>query len=568
MEAKIVKEDAVLKYGNLKRFYRQKLDEDRELQKREEQEKRASRARESGARAKGLSEENEERKQGAGRTDVPSEAFRARRTKERDAVAPVPRKGSIFQDYKALNQRESRVSQLVHAFKDRVTRLTNSKRISQAHANPGSEQKASLHSSQELDSSPRPEAKRPRVLLTDRLSLARADKCFDSVRVLQKSKSTSKLLRLKLKRQRELRSQSVRRLKPNFEDTVSRLQFLVRFFLHETGQTDSLAFSRRLLEEKKACDAVLAKLEKERQFKLPFLKRVVKNVVFKRPWSSKLDGIKAKSFFKDFKSYCLKPVILKGGDDLRQEVFAMQLFKKFHAVFAEEQTGLYLRPYEIMVTSSTAGFLEFLNDTVTVSSLKKKFDLECSLVEIYRSVFGLKFEFARKNFVESLAGYSLLCYLLQIKDRHNGNIMVTHEGHLVHIDFGFLLSNSPGNVSFETAPFKVTADYVGMMDGPGSDYFEYFENLLVKGLVAINRHFDEVVALVKATSEKSPLPCFRHFSLDEFKQRFRNQHMAGPDPEKAVGSSVHQGGEGAGLPKRGLENHKVVRRVPENHKRH
>ena len=39
----------------------------------------------------------------------------------------------------------------------------------------------------------------------------------------------------------------------------------------------------------------------------------------------------------------------------------------------------------------------------------------------------------------------------------------------VHIDFGFLLSNSPGkNLGFEAAPFKLTGEWVELMGGIGS----------------------------------------------------------------------------------------------------
>lgn len=81
--------------------------------------------------------------------------------------------------------------------------------------------------------------------------------------------------------------------------------------------------------------------------------------------------------------------------------------------------------------------------------------------------------------------------------RHNGNILLNSEGHLIHIDFGFILSTSPRNLGFEMSPFKLTPEFVEVMGGLGSDMFKYFKMLILKGLIAARKHMDRILNLVE-----------------------------------------------------------------------
>ncbi len=88
--------------------------------------------------------------------------------------------------------------------------------------------------------------------------------------------------------------------------------------------------------------------------------------------------------------------------------------------------------------------------------------------------------------------YAVASYLLQAKDRHNGNILIDKEGHLVHIDFGFILEISPGgNMRFESAAFKLSHEMTLIVDPGGkraSKHFREFEDLVVRGFLAVSSY--------------------------------------------------------------------------------
>eukprot|EP00741_Cyanophora_paradoxa_P023677 tig00021612_g22871.t1 len=250
--------------------------------------------------------------------------------------------------------------------------------------------------------------------------------------------------------------------------------------------------------------------------------------VFSETWGDKMGRIRKQSPYGHLPGWRITSVIVKSGDDCRQEQLASQLIEVFYNIFREAKLPLWLRPYSVLVISSHAALVETVPNAPSVATLKKQTPNFTTLKDYFKDKFGGGdvnsdgFRLAQRNFVESMAGYSLLTYLLQIKDRHNGNILLDAEGHIVHIDYGFMLSNSPGGVNFETAPFKLTAEFVEVMGGEGTDAFNYFKFLCVRGFLELRKHHEKLVLLVEMMRRGSKLPCFLggKAAVDAFRDRF------------------------------------------------
>uniref|UniRef100_A0A8C8FQA5 Phosphatidylinositol 4-kinase beta n=1 Tax=Oncorhynchus tshawytscha TaxID=74940 RepID=A0A8C8FQA5_ONCTS len=249
-------------------------------------------------------------------------------------------------------------------------------------------------------------------------------------------------------------------------------------------------------------------------------------VALKEPWQEKVQRIREGSPYGHIPTWRLLSVIVKCGDDLRQELLASQVLQQLQIIWEQERVPIWIKPYKILVISSDSGMIEPIVNAVSIHQVKKQSQM--SLLDYFLQEHGTHtteaFLTAQRNFVQSCAGYCLICYLLQVKDRHNGNILLDAEGHIIHIDFGFILSSSPRNLGFETSAFKLTNEFVDVMGGLDGDMFNYYKMLMLQGLIAARKHMDKVIQIVEIMQQGSQLPCFHGSgTIRTLKERF---HMS------------------------------------------
>lgn len=191
--------------------------------------------------------------------------------------------------------------------------------------------------------------------------------------------------------------------------------------------------------------------------------------------------------------------IFKVGDDCRQDVLALQIIAMFKNIFTSIGLMLYLCPYRVTATAPGCGVIDVVPNATSRDEMgrAKINNLLAFFISKYGTPDTIAFQKARLNFIQSMAAYSVACYILQIKDRHNGNIMIDGEGHIVHIDFGFLFDIGPGGVKFEPSSFKLNHEMVMLMGGRNSQGFNLFVQLTVKAFLAIRPHVTQLVDTVQ-----------------------------------------------------------------------
>ena len=140
-------------------------------------------------------------------------------------------------------------------------------------------------------------------------------------------------------------------------------------------------------------------------------------------------------------------LIVKTGDDLRQDQLVMMMIQLMDGLLKRGTLDLCLMPYSIIAMSSNSGLMEFVDGSIPISQILATHNN--SILNFFTATspqpgakYGIKPD-VLSTYVRSCAGYCVITYLLAVGDRHLDNILLQASGNFFHIDFGFIFGRDP-----------------------------------------------------------------------------------------------------------------------------
>uniref|UniRef100_A0A671S3A0 Phosphatidylinositol 4-phosphate 3-kinase C2 domain-containing subunit alpha n=1 Tax=Sinocyclocheilus anshuiensis TaxID=1608454 RepID=A0A671S3A0_9TELE len=208
--------------------------------------------------------------------------------------------------------------------------------------------------------------------------------------------------------------------------------------------------------------------------------------------------------------------VIQVGEDLRQDMLALQMIRIMDRIWLQEGLDLRIVNFKCISTGKDKGMVELVPSSETLRKIQVEYGVTGSfkdkpLAEWLRKYNPAEDEYekASENFIYTCAGCCVATYILGICDRHNDNIMLRSSGHMFHIDFGKFLGHAQmiGSFKRDRAPFVLTSDMAYVINGGErpTSRFQLFVDLCSQAYNLIRKHSNLFLNLLSLMTQ-SGLP--------------------------------------------------------------
>ena len=214
------------------------------------------------------------------------------------------------------------------------------------------------------------------------------------------------------------------------------------------------------------------------------------------------DGTKIKLLFK--KESVMNDVTVLNLMTLCDIILKENLNEKFNVIV-----------YPVMPLTYNSGMIEIIDDAETVHAINnsKKTILKHIIERNEHRVIGDILD----NYMYSLVSYTLHSYLLGLGDRHLQNIMISDNGSIFHIDFGYILGTDAYPLT--VTDIKLNTEMLDVIGGTNSSRYHNYLDLCAMGIVILRKYFNMFFILLSQYDHKFKNTHVENFVMARFQPR-------------------------------------------------
>jgi hypothetical protein len=218
-------------------------------------------------------------------------------------------------------------------------------------------------------------------------------------------------------------------------------------------------------------------------------------------------------------------LIMYKEDDIRKDYVILGIINIIHRLLNDE-VGMDIETvkYRVMPTSEDTGYIEIVENARTIYDIIQEQSIQNYILNHNQSAVVADI---KDRFIKSTALYCVISYLFGFGDRHLENIMISEDGLLFHIDFGYILGQDPKYTTNKS--LRVTPEIINVIGGQNTENYRRFSECCTQIYTCLRRHvnlFSNLLSVVPLIDPAISEEMIMHEIFDRFEVGENNLEAA------------------------------------------